>query len=201
MFLAQMPPPEIPDLPAGPALDRVRGPVDIPPFEAWQIGMIAALTAALLALLVWGIARWIRARRARAPALEPHSAALAELQTAAAHSADDDHRFAALSSLALRRYFQQRCGIPALEQTSAELLHSLQAHPQLNCEARAALHQFMQDCDRVKFAQASLSAAQRASLTASAQQLIQKFEASEGGDRLSSAADAGLPAREETMQA
>ncbi len=199
MLLAQMPTTQIPDLPAGPALDRVRGPVDIPPFEPWQIGIITALGLLLLSLLAWGITRFIRSRRKRTRAIQPHIAALAELKTAAAHTANNDERFAVLSSLALRRYFEQRSGIPALEKTTLEFLHSLKDHPKLNAEAGTSLIQFMEQCDRVKFARASLSAAQRESLTTSAQQLIQQFEQSEDID--SSTTSQSLPPSKETMQA
>ena len=199
MLLAQMPTTHIPDLPAGPALDRVRGPVDIPPFEPWQIGIITALGLLLLSLLAWGITRFIRSRRKRTRAIQPHIAALAELKTAAAHTANNDERFAVLSSLALRRYFEQRSGIPALEKTTLEFLHSLKDHPKLNAEAGTSLIQFMEQCDRVKFARASLSAAQRESLTTSAQQLIQQFEQSEDID--SSTTSQSLPPSKETMQA
>ena len=199
MLLAQMPTTQIPDLPAGPALDRVRGPVDIPPFEPWQIGIITALGLLLLSLLAWGITRFIRSRRKRTRAIQPHIAALAELKTASAHTANNDERFAVLSSLALRRYFEQRSGIPALEKTTLEFLHSLKDHPKLNAEAGTSLIQFMEQCDRVKFARASLSAAQRESLTTSAQQLIQQFEQSEDIDP--STTSQSLPPSKETMQA
>ena len=199
MLLAQMPTTQTPDLPPGPALDRVRGPVDIPPFEPWQIGIITALGLLLLSLLAWGITRFIRSRRKRTRAIQPHIAALAELKTAAAHTANNDERFAVLSSLALRRYFEQRSGIPALEKTTLEFLHSLKDHPKLNAEAGTSLIQFMEQCDRVKFARASLSAAQRESLTTSAQQLIQQFEQSEDIDP--STTSQSLPPSKETMQA
>ena len=144
MLLAQMPTTQIPDLPAGPALDSVRGPVDIPLFEPWQIGIITALGLLLIALLTWGITRFIRSRRKRTRAIQPHIAALAELETAAAYTTGDDDRFAVLSSRALRRYFEARSGIPALEKTTLEFLNSLKDHPKLNAEASAALLEFME---------------------------------------------------------
>jgi hypothetical protein len=105
-----------------------------------------------------------------------------------------------LSSRALRRYFEARSGIPALEKTTLEFLNSLKDHPKLNAEASAALLEFMQHCDRVKFARASLSTAQRQSLTNSAQQLIQQFEQSDDEDPSATAA-APSPANKEAMRA
>ena len=77
MFLAQLPAqtPQLPDLPPGPSLDRVRGPIEIPPFEPWQIGVMIALAVLALSLLIWGIVRFMRARRNRRNrAAAPHRA-------------------------------------------------------------------------------------------------------------------------------
>ena len=168
--------PGLPDLPPGPSLDRVRGPIEIPPYEAWQIGVIIALAILALSLLTWGILRYMRARSNRTQAELPHLIARAELKTAAELTLKDDERFAILSSLALRRYFETGKGIAALGRTSREFLQGLDGHPQMNSEARSSLTEFLEHCDRVKFAQASLSAAERSALTDSATALIAQFE-------------------------
>lgn len=178
MFLAQLPAqtPQLPDLPPGPSLDRVRGPIEIPPFEPWQVGVMMALGLLVLGLLIWGIVRFIRARSNRTRTESPHLTALAELKTAAELTTEDDERFAVLSSLALRRYFETGKGIAALGRTSLEFLQALDGQPQLNPEARVSLSKFLEHCDRVKFAQASLTEAERSALTESATALIQQFE-------------------------
>ena len=178
MVLAQLPAqtPQLPNLPAGPSLDRVRGPIEIPPYEPWQIGVMIALALLVLGILTWGIVRSIRARSNRTQAEQPHLTALAELNTAAQLTTKDDERFAVLSSLALRRYFETGKGIAALGRTSLEFLQALDGHQQMNPEARTSLTEFLDHCDRVKFAQVSLTDAERSALTESATALIQQFE-------------------------
>lgn len=168
--------PGLPNLPPGPSLDRVRGPIEIPPFEPWQIGVIIALAVLALSVLIWGILRFMRARNNRSQAELPHLTARAELKAAAELTTNDDERFAVLSSMALRRYFETGKGIAALGRTSLEFLQGLDGHPQMNPEARSSLTEFLEHCDRVKFAQASLTATERSALTNSATTLIVQFE-------------------------
>ena len=168
--------PGLPNLPPGPSLDRVRGPIEIPPFEPWQIGVIIALAVIALSVLIWGILRFMRARSNRSQAELPHLTARAELKDAAELTTNDDERFAVLSSMALRRYFETGKGIAALGRTSLEFLQGLDGHPQMNPEARSSLTEFLEHCDRVKFAQASLTATERSALTNSATTLIVQFE-------------------------
>jgi len=52
----------------------------------------------------------------------------------------------------------------------------LDRQPQINPEARSSLTEFLEHCDRVKFAQASLTKAERNALTESATALIAQFE-------------------------
>ena len=170
--------PQLPDLPPGPSLDNVRGPIEIPPYEPWQIGVMIALGVIALGLLFWGIARFIRARNNRDAQLQPHTTAFAELKTAAECTAGDDERFAVLSSLALRRYFEKGKGIATLGRTTLEFLKALDGHALLNTEARASLSAFLEHCDRVKFAQASLTEGERNALTESAITLIRQSEQS-----------------------
>ncbi|CAA6691403.1 MULTISPECIES: hypothetical protein [unclassified Lentimonas] len=170
--------PQLPDLPPGPSLDHVRGPIEIPPFEPWQLGVMIALGLIALGLLIWGIVRFVRARKNRAEQLQPHTTAFAELKTAAKCTAGDDERFAVLSSLALRRYFETGKGIPTLGRTTLEFLKALDGHALLYTEARASLATFLEHCDRVKFAQAALTEDERNALTESAITLIRQSEQS-----------------------
>ena len=164
----------LPGLPEGPSLDRVRGPVAIPAYETWQIIVLIAVALLAVALLIWGAVAWSRARRNRIATIDPASAALAELDAAAAHTVDDDERFTVLSSLAVRRYFENGAGIPSLGRTSEEFLRSLEAHPLLDPEARDSLARCLKVCDRVKFARQSLRAEERDMLTREAKALVQQ---------------------------
>ena len=178
MFFAQLQVPsgQLPGLPLGPALERARGPIEIPPYEPWQIGLMIGLLALVLGLLIYCIVFIIRRRRARTPQLSASTTALAELQAAAELTTTDDERFAVLSSLALRRYFEVGKHIPSLGRTTFEFLHALDANSQLNSDARASLREFLEHCDQVKFARASLSTDARNALTESAIQLVHELE-------------------------
>jgi hypothetical protein len=175
--LAALPPqaPALPELPAGPSLDRVRGPIPIPMFEPWQIGVILILGILALGLLAWAITHFRRAYKKRLAVSAPHAAALAELDAAGQLTTGDDERFAVLSSLALRRYFETAQSIPALGKTTLEFLRSLDAHPALDAADRTLLADFLERCDRVKFARASISTQDRQALSANAKQLIQQL--------------------------
>ena len=102
MFLAQIPAtPQLPPLPEGPALDRVRGPIEILAYEPWQIALAVGCGILLFGLLVW---LFLRTRKKSTTALSPYDAAMGELDAAAQLTTEDDDRFAVLSSGALRRY-------------------------------------------------------------------------------------------------
>ena len=53
IFLAQMPAaPQMPPLPEGPSLDRVRGPIEIPAYEPWQIVLVIGFIVFFICLLM-----------------------------------------------------------------------------------------------------------------------------------------------------
>ena len=125
-FLAQMPAtPQLPPLPEGPSLDRVRGPVAISAYEPWQIALAVGFGILVLAFLLW---LFLRARRKAAPEIPPYEAAQAELEAAANLTAGDDERFAMLSSQALRRYLEGGLGLRSTARTSEEFLNDLKSN-------------------------------------------------------------------------
>lgn len=79
-LLATLPPQgsALPDLPPGPSLDRVRGPIEIPLYAPWQIALIAVVAAIALGLIGWGILHYLRTRRQRTQQLPPYQTALAK---------------------------------------------------------------------------------------------------------------------------
>ena len=182
-FLLQLPPAglpqqtsSIPKLPPGPSLDRVRGPVEITFLETWQIVIITLICLAVAALLGWKLFKRIRSKSNLQTNVSPHDAAIAELKSAAELTVKDDEGFAVLSSLALRRYFETGKGIDALGKTTDEFLKGLNDHSLLNADARKSLAECLQHYDRVKFARAALTKAERQALTESALELIQNCE-------------------------
>lgn len=168
---------QFPELPAGPSLDRVRGPVEIPMFEPWQITLFILIGLVALALIAWAIIALMRHLKNKQTALTPAAAALAELDAAAALNTDDE-RFAVLSTNALRRYFEEGLNIPARGRTSEEFLRTLKDNTRLNSTFSEQLSLFLAQCDGIKFAQQTVDSDQRTKLTALAKELIQQAEAS-----------------------
>ncbi len=158
---------QLPDLPPGPSLDHVRGPVQIPPFETWQIALMIAAGILVLALLIWGIVAIARTRKPRSKSPSPYDAAILELGAAAAES--DDEQFAIRVSHALRAYFENARGIPALGRSTPEFLQSID----LPENQRTRLDHFLNTCDRAKFAKLTLPEATRIQLIDTAKKVIQ----------------------------
>ena len=167
----------MPKLPPGPSLDRVRGPVEIPFMEPWQIALIALLSLIVVVLFGWKLFKIIRSKSNQQAPIAPQDAAIAELESAAELTANDDERFAVLSSMALRRYFETGKGINALGRTTDEFLKGLNNHASLNVDARRSLAECLTLCDQVKFAKAVLSKTERRTLTRSAVEVIRQCEA------------------------
>jgi len=162
---------QLPDLPAGPSLENVRGPIE----EASGYGMGQITLAALAVLLIAGLFVWLYLYSRRKPAapIDPQAAAMAELEAAA--QAADDERFALLCSGALRRFIASRFDLPATSQTSSEL----SARLPLQREEKTRIGDFLERCDRVKFAGQALNSNQRIELLDTARALIQCLERKE----------------------
>lgn len=167
----------LPDLPPGPAIERLRGPVEIPPYEPWQLALAAIFAAIVLGLLAWWAFRLWRQHARRPRPVSPREAALAELDAAQRLTADDDERFTLLTSGALRRYFEDAWMIPALDRTTEEFLSALAPHAILEAEAQSSLRSCLALCDQVKFARRQLRAEERTQLTTQARHLITLMEA------------------------
>ncbi|HAV13290.1 MAG TPA: hypothetical protein DCX06_07360 [Opitutae bacterium] len=175
MFLAQLPTTQqMPPLPEGPSLDRVRGPVEVPLFETWQIVTVAIIGALLLGFLLWHFVRYLRECSALRAPLTPEAIALKQLDSTA--QIVDDELFAVRTSAALKEYFQVGLNIPSKGRTSEEFIRSLKGNTRLNGSFQQTLKQFFADCDAIKFARQSSSPEQRESLTDTAKQLVQKAE-------------------------
>lgn len=166
---------QLPELPAGPSLENVRGPIEVNGgYEAWQVAL-----AALAMLLIAGAFVWfyLRSRKKPPPPVDPHTAALAELD--AASQAADDERFALLCANAVRRFMESRFDLPATSQTSAEIIAGLPLDPEL----KSRCHRFLDDCDGVKFARRSFDEARRREVLGVAGDLIETMGRKETPDQ------------------
>ncbi len=170
IFLAQMPTaPQMPPLPEGPSLDRVRGPIEIPAYEPWQIVLVIGFIVFFICLLIWLA---VRSRRNAPTTTPPYEAALTKLQAAANLSAEDDERFAILSSQALLRYLEDELGLSSTVRTSEEFLLSLKGNTQLDESFQKTLREVLANFDQIKFAQQALSIESRINITNTVRKLI-----------------------------
>ena len=155
IFLAQMPAaPQMPPLPEGPSLDRVRGPIEIPAYEPWQILLALGFIVLFIGLL---ILLAVRSRRKATKTTPPYEAALVELQAAAGLSTEDDERFAILSSQALRLYLEDEFGLRSTARTSEEFLLSLKGNTQFDESFQTTLSEILDSLDQTKFSQQTIS--------------------------------------------
>ncbi|MGZ0657443.1 hypothetical protein ACWPKS_17730 [Coraliomargarita sp. W4R72] len=161
--------PKLPSLPEGPAFDRVRGPIEIPAYEPWQIALAFAVGILFLGLLIW---LFLRARRKAAQPTPPYDAAIAELEAATHLTNDDDERFAILSSQALRRYLEDGLGLRFSARTSEEFLRNLKGNTKFDQDFQSKLGDVLATFDQIKFAQESTSKETRIHITDTVRQLI-----------------------------
>jgi hypothetical protein len=171
LTLAQMPTPQLPPLPDGPALDRVRGPIELPAYEPWQIWLAIACGLILLGAIIWWSLRALKKTPAQTP---PYVAAIAELDAAATLTTADDERFAILSSQALRRYLEDGLGLSFNARTSKEFLSSLKGNTRFDDAFQSKLNEVLTCFDRIKFAQQSINSAERIQITDTVRSLIDR---------------------------
>lgn len=139
------------------ALRPARGPLDEsaalagPPSRAGFVAAAAVLGAGALASLALLIAR-ARRRRARASAFDVAIGRLAALEAGGFPRAEAaDAWYVALSDV-VRRYIEDRFALRAPELTTEEFIREAGRSPDLNPAHRALLREFLERCDRVKFA-------------------------------------------------
>ncbi len=174
---------QLPDLPEGPLLERVRGPIEIPAYETWQIVLAVASVLVFVGLLLW---LFFRNRQRPAPQMPPYDAAIEELKTASALTDEDDARFAVLCSQALRRYLENGLGLKFNARTSEEFLRSLKGNTTLETNYQTELAEVLGAFDRIKFARAGISSDQRNEISNTVRSLIErahKKHGVEGGEQ------------------
>ena len=126
----------------------------------WIIGGVALALAVALAF-------WLLARARREPAAQPtpppptppHEVALADLRVLRQRADLDDKAYYSRLDHILRRYLEDRYGVPALERTSGEVTALLRDR---DLPDVAELSDLLSQVDLVKFARAELPAARRA---------------------------------------
>ena len=139
--------------------------------EQWLLPAAAAALV-VLALAVYGIWRWRRHRDPRS--LLPFELALQRLDEIRALMTPEQAReFCIAASDVVRGYIEQRFAVIVTQRTTEEFLLGLldSADPKL-ARHRAALADFLQRCDLVKFAGISIAASDMESLRQSARSFV-----------------------------
>lgn len=126
----------------------IRGPISVLP--GWVIPALIA-GAVILLLAIYGFWRWRRKRRARP--LLPYEVALQRLESIRALMRPAEARaFTTAASDIVRSYIEQRFDIAVTRRTTEEFLRDLDMSTTGLAKYTAALGEFLQQCDFVKFA-------------------------------------------------
>jgi hypothetical protein len=193
--VAEIPVTVVSNLPAaavgeeGESAEAAPEPADLKPAltapRKWWPTIVAAVAFVLAVVLGFWLFRKLRARR-RAPG-EPETIARKPLRPAWEIALEELDRVAAANYVgrgelrrqydevteALRRYLENRYGVPALESTTTELLDHLRRAP-LASEVSARILSLLREADLVKFAKASPEPADARSTEARARRLVEE---------------------------
>lgn len=162
---------QLPPLPEGPSLDRLRLP---PGAESalgwWATVLLLGLLATIALLLIY----LRKQSRKTPPPPSPYRAALAEIETARG-LAVSDRDFAGLCSGAIRRLLLQHFNLEQSGLTHEELTYKIP----LEKEEKQQIRDFFNLCDGVKFAQVKLSKEERIALSDTALKIANAFKSSQ----------------------
>ncbi len=147
------PAPDVPDIrPLAP-------PVPVLPYPMWMIVAAAVGAALLLALLVWGLVRYLRSRPAPPPPT-PRQKALAGLEALRGGvTATEPYPFSIEVSNVLRTFVTGEFRVSATAQTSPEFLAAVANSPSFSEADKELLAAFLERADLIKFARVHATAA------------------------------------------
>ena len=144
-----------PTAPATPApIHDIAGPVWFFPYPAW---MVVAAGLAFLALV--GLIFWYTRRRRPAPVLSARERALAALRELRGEASEvDPYGFGVRVSDALRTYIRDQHGLDAVTRTSVEFLEVLRDNAAFTNNEKAAISEFLESVDLLKYARQAAAA-------------------------------------------
>lgn len=151
------------------------------PMSAEEIALYAALLLLLAGAAYGGYRLWKRRRSGSAPASEPVPVIppdvlamikLDELEAKGLWRQGEYKAFYSEATEIVRRYFEQRYGIMALEMTSGEVMRQLERCA-LPRETTLAVERFLTGADLVKFAKHHPSAAENESVVPEARSIVE----------------------------
>lgn len=129
-------------------LHDIVGPVMFMNYPLWMV-----ITAAVALLAIAGLVVWLtRRKRSKRPltAKEKALKAIDELRKGGAET--DSYAFGVKVSDALRTYIRDQHGLDAVTRTSVEFLESLRTNPVFNDNEKAAISEFLESVDLLKYA-------------------------------------------------
>ena len=148
----------------------IRGPKAVP--GSWMVpaALVGALVVALLAYAVWRRRQRVAGRRTLTlseQTLERLESTRPLMRPATARE------FGIAASEAIREYIEKRFDVVATQRTTEEFLQTLlQSSNEARARHRSLLEEFLQQCDFVKFAGASLAVTDMESLLRSARGFV-----------------------------
>jgi uncharacterized protein DUF4381 len=151
-------------------LHDIAGPVWIFPYPAWAV-VVAAI--AFLALI--GLIFWLTRRNRPAPVQTPRQRALAALDALRREGPEaDSYAFGVKVSDALRTYIRDQHGLDAVTRTSVEFLEALRENAVFTDNEKAALSEFLESVDLLKYARLPAASEDIQSLLAIAERLVRE---------------------------
>jgi Domain of unknown function (DUF4381) len=132
----------------------IAGPVWFFPYPAW---MVVAAGLAFLALV--GLLFWFTRRKRPAPVLTARERALAALRELRGEASEaDPYDFGVRVSDALRTYIRDQHGLDAVTRTSVEFLEVLRDNAAFSNNEKAAISEFLESVDLLKYARQTAGA-------------------------------------------
>jgi hypothetical protein len=126
----------------------IAGPVWIFPYPVWMVVLAAAGL-----LVVIGLAIWLLRRKRPVRPLTPRQRALAVIDALRREGGSaDPYAFGVKVSDALRSYIRDQHGLDAVTRTSLEFLESLRDNTAFSANEKAALAEFLESADLLKYA-------------------------------------------------
>lgn len=165
--------PTQPPAPTPAPIHDIAGPVWFFPYPLWMVVAAAAGLLVFIGLIIWLVRR---ARRARA--LTPKERALVALTDLRREGGEaDPYAFGIKVSDALRAYIRDQHGLDAVTRTSLEFLGTLRDNAVFTENEKAALAEFLESADLLKYARQSAGAEEIQTLLSIAERLVRGEQA------------------------
>ena len=146
----------------------IAGPVWFFPYPAW---MVVAAGLAFLALV--GLIFWYTRRKRPAPVLSARERALAALRELRGEASEvDPYGFGVRVSDALRTYIRDQHGLDAVTRTSVEFLEVLRDNAAFTTNEKAAISEFLESVDLLKYARQAAAAEEIRTLLEIAERVV-----------------------------